>query len=125
MKVKINEIYSKKMFDGLIMGNPKEGMYEKSLEEIKQFLGDENPVINISSVKWMDVKKSTKNEIGYGSWGHITGVKLQISEEFDNYDFSLIFNFHTELEKLEDVINKSIELIDWKSNSIKWDDGDL
>jgi len=99
MKVKINEIYSKKMFDGLLMGKPKEGMYEESLEEIKKFLGDESPIINISAVKWVDIKKTTKNEMGYGSWGHITGVKLQISEEFDNYDFSLIFNFHPELEK--------------------------
>ncbi len=87
-------------------------MYDKSLEEIKHFLGDVDPIINISFVKWMDIKESTKNEIGYGSWGHIAGVKLQIVDESDNYHFSLIFNFHPEIEKLEDVINKSIGLVD-------------
>jgi hypothetical protein len=125
MEVKINEIYSKKMFAGLIMGAPKEGMYEKSLDEIKHFLGDSNPITNLSKTKWLSIKESTENKMGYGSWGHITGVKLTISEEFDNYDFSLIFNFHPELEKLEDVINKSIDLVDWRNNSFKWDAGDL
>jgi len=125
MKVKINEIYSKKMFSGLIMGKPKKGMYDKALKEIKQFLGNDIPLINISETKWLDIKKSTKDKIGYGSWGHITGVKIQIKTEFDNYEFSLIFNFHPEIEKLEDVINKSINLIDWKNNTLKWNAGDL
>jgi len=125
MKVKINEIYSKKMFAGLIMGKPKDGMYEKSLEEIKELLVDDIPIINLSKTKWLDIKKSTKNEVGYGSWGHITGVKLQISDDFDNYEFSLIFNFHPELEKLEDVINDSIKLVDWRNHSLKWGAGDL
>lgn len=125
MKLKINKIYSKNMFPDLILGEPKSGMYERSLEEIKNLLGDDNPIINISEVKWVVIKESTKNKMGYGTWGHITGVDIQISEGFDNYDFALIFNFYPELEKLEDVINKSVELVDWRNNSFKWDAGDL
>ena len=125
MKVTINEIYSKKMFSGLIIGKPKEGMYQKSLDEIKQFLGNDVPIINISEIKWENIQETTKNKFGYGSWGHITGINLRVRKEPNNYEFSLIFNFFPELEKLEDVIHKSINLVDYENNSLKWNDGDL
>ena len=125
MKTKINEIHSKKMFPDLIAGTPREGMYQKSLNEMIELLEDDIPINNISEPKWVNIKKSTDNTFGYGSYGHITGVKLQISEGYDNYDFSLIFNFYPELENLKDVVNKSVKSIDWKNNSLKWDAGDL
>lgn len=125
MKIRIEEIHSKNMFPGLILGKPKEGHYEKSLKEMQDILGDNIPIQNLSKTEWRQITKSTNKKFGHGSWGHITGVKIRITEGCDNYDFSLIFNFYPELETLEEVVKKSIELIDWKNNSFKWDVGDL
>lgn len=119
MKIRIEEIHSKNMFPGLIMGKPKKGEYEKSLKEMEEVLGNYIPIHNISKTEWKQITKE------YGSYGHISGVKVSIKEGYDNYDFSLIFNFYPELESLEDVIKKSVESIDWKNKSFKWDDGDL
>jgi len=128
MKVRTEEIHSKKMFPGLIMGAPKDVMYEDSLDEMKQLLGDSTPVINLSKIKWTQISQTIsgkKFKLGYGSWGHLTGVKVSITDDDGNYDFSLIFNFCPETEKLEDVINSTIDKVDWKNMSLKWDAGDL
>lgn len=125
MKIRIEEIHSKNMFPGLIIGKPKDGHYEKSLKEMEDILGKDIPIHNISKTEWRQITKSTGKEFGYGSFGHITGVKIRIVEGYDNYDFSLIFNFYPELETLEEIVRNSIELIDWRNNSFKWDIGDL
>jgi len=117
-KIRIEEIYSKDMFPGLIIGKPKVGMYEKSLAEIKKFLGGHLPITNVSETKWTMLG-------GYGSWGHICGVKIQISDGDDRYSFSVIFNFLPEKQQLENRINEVLSEIDWKTNSLKWDIGDL
>ncbi|MFW6226303.1 MAG: hypothetical protein ACOC3V_05040 [bacterium] len=125
MKIRIEEIYSKNMFPGLIIGKPKDGDYEKSLNQMKEMLGEDLPIHNTSEVKWKQIKETTNGEFGYGSWGNITGVKIRIVDGWVNYDFSIIFNFYPEVEKLEDIVNDVVDLVDWKNNSFKWDDGDL
>jgi hypothetical protein len=125
MKIKIEEIYSRTMFPGLMMGKPKDGMYEKSLEGIMKLLPDYNPIINVSEVKWVNFYGDDGKHLGHGSWGHITGVGIEISEGDDRYSFSVIFNFVPEIEKLEDKIQVVLDQIDWRSQSVKWDIGDL
>ena len=125
MKIKIEEIHSKNMFPGLIIGKPRDGHYEESLKEMEEILGRDIPIHNISKTEWRQITKSTDKELGYGSFGHITGVKIRIMEGYDNYDFSIIFNFYPELETLEEIVRNSIELIDWRDNSFRWDAGDL
>lgn len=121
MKIKIEEIYSKNMFPGLIIGKPKDGDYDISLKNIKDLLGNDiqYPIQNLSKTEW---KQITEN---YGSYGHIAAVKLRIVEDYDNYNFSIIFNFYPEIERLEKVIKRSIDSIDWRNCSFKWDIGDL
>jgi hypothetical protein len=126
MKIKIEEIHSKDMFPGLIMGKPKDGHYEESLKEMEKILSDDiRPIHNISKTEWKQITKSTGEKYGYGSFGHITGVKISIVEGDDNYDFSLIFNFYPGLETFDEALKNSIQLVDWKNNSFKWDIGDL
>jgi hypothetical protein len=125
MKIEIEEIYSRNMFPGLIMGKPKDGMYQKSLDDMKELLGDHYPITNNSEVKWTQIKESNGKEFGYGTWGHITGVKCRIREGDDNYSFSLIFNFCPEIENLEDKLTEEVSKFDYKNNSLKWDIGDL
>ena len=125
MKIKIEEIYSRSMFPSLIMGKPKDGMYEKSLEGIKKLLPNYNPIINVSEVKWVVLYNGDGKQLGYGTYGHITGVGIEISEGDDRYSFSVIFNFVPEIEKLEDKIQSVLEQIDWKDKVLKWNIGDL
>lgn len=44
MKVKIEEIHSKNMFPGLIIGKPRDGHYEESLKEMEEILGSDIPL---------------------------------------------------------------------------------
>lgn len=127
MKIEIEEIYSRGMFPGLIMGKPKDGMYQKSLDDIKEFLSvwDHIPIINMSEVKWVQMKDTEGNDLGYGTWGHITGVKCRIIECEDNYSFCLIFNFFPEIEKLEEKLMEMVSKFDYHNNSFKWNIGDL
>lgn len=127
MKIKIEVVHSKEMFPGLMMGKPKDGMFEKSLEGIKKLLPNYNPIINISEVKWTHLVDTdySKGIIGHGTWGHITGVGLSITDGEDFYDFSVIFNFVPEKEKLEDAIHDAINKVDWKNLAHKWDADDF
>lgn len=59
-------------------------------------------------------------------WVMVYGViGIEISEGDDRYSFSVIFNFVTENEKLEDKIQVVLKQIDWKNKALKWDIGDL
>lgn len=133
MKITIKEIYSVEMFPGLIIGKPKDGKYDESLLKMKTLLSnddypDDNPIINISEIKWTEIgynKITDKKKLYYGSWGHICGVKIQISDGDDRYNFSIIFNYLPENENLNNKIEKIISEINWKEKSFKWDIGDL
>ena len=113
------------MFPSLIMGKPKEGMYEKSLEGIKELLGNHLPTINVSEVKWVDMNDPDGKYLGYGSYGHITGVEIQMVDGDDRYSFYLIFNYLPETEKLDDKIEKVLGETDWKTSAMKWNIGNL
>lgn len=119
MKIVIEEIISRNMFPGLILGDPTQNLYNQSLEDMIADLGTRLPIHNLSRLEF---RKLTDK---YGTWGHITGVKIRIVEGWDNYEFSMILNFYQELEQLEKVIRDSIDSIDWRNNSYKWDIGDL
>lgn len=135
MKLKILEIHSKEMFPGLMLGKPKDGMYEKSLTKIIKLFGIETPdisdipninnvpVFNLSGVKWEDIYDNGKYS-GYGTWGHITGTEIEISDKYDIYSFIMIFNYYPEKEKLEDKVSQVINEIDWENKSFKWSIGD-
>ena len=128
IKKTIELIYSESMFPGLMMGKAKEGEYENSLNKMEKFLKEKNsssPIFNCSALKWTILKETKGLELGYGSYGHIAGVILTISEGDDRYSFSIIFNFLPETEKIEDKIEECIDSIDWKNASFKWDIGDL
>jgi len=100
-------------------------MYEKSLEGIMKLLPDYNPIINVSEVKWVNFYGDDGKHLGHGSWGHITGVGIEILEGDYRYSFSVIFNFVPEIEKLEDKIQVVLDQIDWRSQFVKWNIGDL
>jgi hypothetical protein len=119
MNIRIKEIYSFEMFPGLIIGKPKDGMYEKSLDRIKGMLGSD-PIFNLSEVKWIQFKDK-----GYGSWGHISGVGVSILDGYDVYDFSIIVNYYPELDSIESIIKYAIDGVNWREGSNKWDIGDL
>lgn len=118
MRIRIEEIQSKKMFPGLIIGKPKQESYEESLAMMKNSFKENRFIHNLSKVEF-------KNEGDYITYGNITGVKIRIVEGYDNYDFVIIFNFYPGLETLENSINSALESIDWRNNSFKWDIGDL
>ena len=123
--MKIEEIYSKEMFPGLIMGKPKDGMYDSDLSEIKTLLGDSLPIINTSAVKWTQLTEWDGKKMGYGSWGHLCGVKVQLSEDGEMYSFCIIFNYLPEKENLNEKIDKVISESNWKELSLKWNVEDL
>lgn len=124
MKIKIEELYSKNMFPNLIIGKATDNEYNISLSNMQKLLNDNN-TINISEIKWTQLYDNDGKSLGYGSYGHICGVKIQISDGFDRYDFSIIFNYLPENENINEKINKIISEINWKENSFKWNIGDL
>ncbi len=77
MDIRIEEIYSKRMFPGLMAGRPKDSQYEKSLKWIEGILGKDIPIFNRSKIGFKQIKETTDIEIGYVSYGHITGAKIR------------------------------------------------
>jgi len=128
-KIKIEEIHSKEMFPGLLIGKPDDEnvreLHEKSISNIKKLLGDNYPITDISKVEWTQITETkSKDELGWGTWGHICGAKIQVAEGDDRYSFSAIFSYAPEKTHILDSITKVLDEIDWKNNSIKWDIGD-
>jgi hypothetical protein len=124
MRIKIEEIYSRLTFPGLIMGKPKPGMFE--IENAKIRVGiTESHIIDVSSEQWTVLKESEPGKMGYGTWGHISRANITISEGDANYSFCLIFNYVPENEHIEDKISSILKEVDWKKNSQYWDIGDL
>lgn len=124
MDIRIEEIYSKKMFPGLLLGKAENIEYEETLSTMKTLLGNLEPIIIISELKWTQLTNSDGKSLGYGTYGHLTGIKIEIADGDDRYSFSVIFNYLPEKENLNDKINQVISEIDWKENSTKWDISD-
>lgn len=125
MKIKINKIHSETMFPHMIMGKPKDGMYEESLENIKKLFQGNLPIFNLSIVKWAQLVESSKDEIGYGTWGHIAAVELDVAEADMRYSFIIIFNFYPEVESIQQKITEIVSTFDYHNNSFAWNIGDL
>lgn len=115
MNIQIKEIHSKH--------KPEE--YVKSVNNMTSLLGDKAPITNLSEIKWTKLVETTKDVIGYGSYGHMCGINITICDDDDRYTLSVIFNYLPEKENLNDKITEIVSTIDYKNNSDKWDIGDL
>lgn len=119
MKLDIKEIYSKEMFTGLMLGKPKDRMYEKELQEIKEYLTiEEDPIFNFSETKWY--RSATSNT---GTWGHLTAVRCEIAEEDERYSFYIIFNY-LPLGDMRSIITDLVSKIDYRNDAFKWNIAD-
>jgi hypothetical protein len=126
MEIRINEIYSRKMFPGLIMGKAKLTDFAKSLEEMKERIEiKEFPTINTVELRWTDLLDNDGKRLGYGTYGHIAGAQIEIVEGEEYYNFCIIFNYIQEIENLNEKINKIISEVNWKQLAFNWNIGDL
>lgn len=125
MKIKIEEIHSKQMFPTLIIGKPKIGMYEASVKDMENLIGNDYPIINLSKILWVQLVNSDSEKFGYGTYGHICGIKIQISKDDERYNFSVIFNYIPETENLNEKINQVVSNINYKETSLFWKISDL
>jgi hypothetical protein len=121
--VKIIKISSQLMFDGLILGLPKPGMFEHEVLKIKSALPD-LPYIDVSKQDWT-VTGKTESGIEYGTWGHLAGVACEGKDGDARYSFCVLFRFVPELENLQDVLDVILSTNDWRSIADVWDIGDL
>jgi hypothetical protein len=125
MKIKIRKLHSEEMFPDIIMGGPKEGMYEDSLERIKKIFQGNLPIFNLSETKWLQLVDSQKGKIGYGTWGHITGAEVDVVDGTTYHSLVIIFNFYSEVDNIQRKITEVISSIDYQNKAYVWDISDL